>query len=69
MSADEHRPSAAERHHCEMMRLTKTWTRSRCKRNATTYAAGKHLCEQHAKIILGLPEAISGVPAVLRVKP
>ena len=52
---------------CEMERITKSWTRPRCKRNATTTVDGKHVCEQHAKILLGLPDSISGVPAVERV--
>ena len=51
---------------CEMKRLTKTWTRPRCKRNATTIVDGKNVCEQHAKIMLNLPDTISDIPAVER---
>lgn len=43
---------------CEHVRLTKRWDRVQCKRNATTAVAGKSVCEQHAKIMLGLPPDI-----------
>lgn len=40
---------------CEATRLNRQWTRERCKRNATITVRGQHYCEQHAKIMLGLP--------------
>jgi len=39
---------------CEATRLQATWTRERCKRNATTVVAGRCYCEQHAKIAVGM---------------
>jgi hypothetical protein len=44
---------------CEVMRANpkRSWSVSlvRCKRNATIKVGGRNLCEQHAKMALGLP--------------
>lgn len=39
---------------CEFIRINHRWHRVQCKRNATIFVHGKNVCEQHAKILVGM---------------